>query len=69
MNRREFYDTVVLMREAQKNCKDNPSKEARAKAEELERMIDREIYRVTTYLAMREKLPKLDLQLMKDTKI
>jgi hypothetical protein len=47
MNARQFYNLVVRMRKAQRDCDNKPSAYNKAMRTELERQVDAEIERVT----------------------
>lgn len=47
MNARQFYNLVVRMRKAQRDCDTKPSAYNKAMRTELERQVDAEIERVT----------------------
>jgi hypothetical protein len=47
MNARQFYNLVVRMRKAQRDCDSKPSAYNKAMRTELERQVDAEIERVT----------------------
>ena len=47
MNARQFYNLVVRMRRAQRDCESKPSAYNKAMRNELERQVDAEIERVT----------------------
>lgn len=47
MNARQFYNLVVRMRKAQRDCDTKPSAYNKAMRTELERQVDVEIERVT----------------------
>ena len=47
MNARQFYNLVVRMRKAQRDCDSKPSVYNKAMRTELERQVDAEIERVT----------------------
>lgn len=61
MKPREFYDTVVKMRTAQKKIQESESQENLEECLKYENIIDLEIERVEMYLQVQNKLPKLDL--------
>lgn len=46
MNARQFYNLVVRMRRAQRDCESKPSSYNKAMRNELERQVDAEIERV-----------------------
>lgn len=46
MNARQFYNLVVRMRKAQRDCDNKPSSYNKAMRAELERQVDAEIERV-----------------------
>lgn len=46
MNARQFYNIVVRMRRAQRDCDNKPSSYNKAMRNELERQVDAEIERV-----------------------
>lgn len=46
MNARQFYNLVVRMRKAQRDCDNKPSSYNKAMRNELERQVDAEIERV-----------------------
>ena len=46
MNARQFYNIVVRMRKAQRDCDNKPSSYNKAMRNELERQVDTEIERV-----------------------
>lgn len=46
MNARQFYNIVVRMRKAQRDCDNKPSSYNKAMRNELERQVDAEIERV-----------------------
>lgn len=46
MNARQFYNLVVRMRRAQRDCESKPSAYNKAMRNELERQVDAEIERV-----------------------
>lgn len=46
MNARQFYNLVVRMRKAQRDCDNKPSSYNKAMRNELERQVDAEIGRV-----------------------
>lgn len=46
MNAREFYNVVVKMRKAQRDCENKPSAYNKAMRNDLERQVDAEIERV-----------------------
>lgn len=46
MNARQFYNLVVRMRKAQRDCESKPSAYNKAMRNELERQVDAEIERV-----------------------
>lgn len=46
MNARQFYNLVVRMRRAQRDCDNKPSSYNKAMRNELERQVDAEIERV-----------------------
>ena len=46
MNARQFYNLVVRMRKAQRDCDNKPSAYNKAMRNELERQVDAEIERV-----------------------
>lgn len=46
MNARQFYNLVVRMRKAQRDCESKPSAYNKAMRAELERQVDAEIERV-----------------------
>lgn len=47
MNARQFYNLVVRMRKAQRDCDNKPSAYNKAMRAELERQVDAEVERVT----------------------
>lgn len=47
MNARQFYNLVVRMRKAQRDCDNKPSAYNKAMRTELERQVDAEVERVT----------------------
>lgn len=55
MNAREFYDTVVKLRDAQKRFNDLADDECMADVLRLESIIDNEINRVNKILKQNEK--------------
>lgn len=55
MNAREFYDTVVKLRDAQKRFNDLADDECMADVLRLEAIIDNEINRVNNILKQNEK--------------
>lgn len=55
MNAREFYDTVVKLRDAQKRFNDLADDECMADVLRLEAIIDNEINRVNKILKQNEK--------------
>lgn len=60
MNAKQFFETVVKMREAQKDYFRTRSQIYLTQSKQLEREIDNEIKRVNATLAKRNN-PKLDL--------
>lgn len=61
MNAKQFFDKVVLMRQAQRDYFTTRDKEVLAKAKALEKEIDAEINRVNLILKAKETLGKKDL--------
>lgn len=55
MNARQFYDTVVKMRTAQREYFATKDRDALVRAKALEEEIDTEIARVTRVLALKDK--------------
>lgn len=59
MNPRQFYDSVVAMRQAQRQAAQLGTEQARAEAARLEEVIDCEIDRTEMKLKVREMLRPL----------
>ena len=62
MNARQFYNLVVRMRRAQRDCESKPSSYNKAMRAELERQVDAEIERVEKM--MREEADNQQTQLL-----
>lgn len=62
MNARQFYNLVVRMRRAQRDCDNKPSSYNKAMRNELERQVDAEIERVERL--MREEAEQQQTKLL-----
>lgn len=62
MNARQFYNLVVRMRRAQRDCDNKPSSYNKAMRNELERQVDAEIERVEKM--MREEAEQQQTKLL-----
>ena len=62
MNARQFYNLVVRMRKAQRDCDNKPSSYNKAMRNELERQVDAEIERVEKM--MREEAEQQQTKLL-----